>query len=481
MKSDAIQAVRRMPDWVLAVAVAAVASLVSFYRLGEPAVYWWDEARVALNSLEMMHSANPLVVTYNGQADLWNTEPPLAIWLNALSMRVFGVNELALRLPAALASVATILAVFEFTRRIADRSTALLASLILLGIGGYIEIHVTRTAEFDSLLVLFSTLTTFSLYFAFDSGKFYPSAVFAVCGFLTKGIAGLMMAPGYLLYAILFRKDVRPAILPGLAVLGAASLYLIARESTEPGYLHGVWLQHILRFGEAADGNGGSAGSYAFTLMWPWQLLFRYEWTQPPYFATGAFPWGCVALLALIRPSRPAVFLFCCAAPFILLISIAATHLNWYLAPAYPLIAVLGALAVLQLSQVLRARGLVFLFSVFALFSAGLNLWKIDKEVKTLARSSGQRQVEMLRHVDSSSVIGVRPLAVWRTPAVRNGRIIGTERYFGPLEFYRRLSNADIRFVCDEPSLISRGGRAFGTSCHGPDFAVSYQGFRQPR
>jgi hypothetical protein len=51
--------------------------------------------------------------------------------------------------------------------------------LALLGIGGYVGVHVTRSADYDSLLVLFTTLTTFSLFFAFESRRFgSPAALF---------------------------------------------------------------------------------------------------------------------------------------------------------------------------------------------------------------------------------------------------------------------------------------------------------------
>src|SRR3982751_6695130 len=108
------------------IAIVALASLILFYRVGTPAVYWWDEARIAINSLEMMRHPG-LIVTFHGAPDLWNTKPPLSTWLSALSMALFGVNEWALRLPSVLAAIGTIVAVFAFTRRIADRLTAYLS------------------------------------------------------------------------------------------------------------------------------------------------------------------------------------------------------------------------------------------------------------------------------------------------------------------------------------------------------------------
>jgi 4-amino-4-deoxy-L-arabinose transferase-like glycosyltransferase len=357
----------------MACGVALIAAAAVFYRLGEHSVYWWDEARVALNSLEMLRHPD-LIVRYRGAPELWNTKPPLAIWLNALSMRVFGINEWALRLPAALAAVGTVLAVYDFTKRVSDRVTGLLAALILLGTGGFVEVHVARSADYDSLLVLFSTLATFSLFFAFETKRFWPVAGFGVAAVLVKGIAGAIMVPGYLLYALLTRKDIRPAIVPATVAFVVVAAFYAARELASPGYLAAMWQWDVARFGEHQQDYIRS--TYLMSLFWPWPVVLFEDWTQPMYTAS-AFPWSTVALASLIRPSRAATYLWCCLGTFLVLVSLAATRHGWYIAPVHPLIAVLCALGVRQ-----SAIGRRLAFAAAILF-IGLNLWKIDKATDT--------------------------------------------------------------------------------------------------
>jgi hypothetical protein len=63
-----------------------------------------------------------LVVTFRHEPDLWNTKPPLLqSGSTRCRCRLFGPNEWALRLPSGLAAVGTTLAVYLFTRRLADR------------------------------------------------------------------------------------------------------------------------------------------------------------------------------------------------------------------------------------------------------------------------------------------------------------------------------------------------------------------------
>lgn len=365
--------VRLNSDLAMLFFVALVAAAVIFYRLGQHSVYWWDEARVALNSLEMLNHPG-LVVRYDGAPELWNTKPPLAIWLNALSLTLFGVNEWALRLPAALAGVGTVLAVYDFTNRLSDRFTGLLAAVILLGTGGFVEVHVARSADYDSLLVLFSALATFKLFFAFETKRFWPIAWLGVAAILTKGVAGALMLPGYALYALVARKDVRPAIVPAATAFGIVAIFYIARELLAPGYFAAMWQWDIARYG--VHQQDYIRPSYLTSLFWPWPIILFEDWTQPMYTAS-AFPWSTVSLVSLIRPSRAVAYLWCCLGMFLILVSLAATRHGWYIAPVHPLIAALCALGVRR--SLLGQR--VALFA--AILFIGLNIWKMDKAIRT--------------------------------------------------------------------------------------------------
>ena len=460
-------------------AVALVAALPLLLRAQIPPVYWWDEARIALNALEMMTTANPLVVTFNGEADLWNTKPPLAVWLSALSMRAFGVNELALRLPALLAAMATVLAVFLFTHRVSQsRATAWLAALALLGTGGYVEVHVARTADFDSLLVLFVTLATFSLLFAIerldrarDASKYlYAAAAFTAAAMFTKSIAGLLMIPGYALYLAWSGRTralatCRAAWVAGAGVAASILLFLVAREMAEPGFAQAAWATDASRFITSGEGHVRPWYQYLMTLPWPWQQLSLQPMSEIPY-VRSAFPWLWLVPLALLPlatltaplasrslASRASLYLLCCLLTFVAVISAAVSKLPWYLAPAYPLIAVLAALGVNQVrlhlgadrARLPRMAGMAALPAGIALGVAcvAMNLWKTEKEIGTIQQSVEQRLPDFLRSegfkLPPSAPLRIVREFAFRTPAVRDGRIVGTEIYDGPVEFYARL------------------------------------------
>ncbi len=82
--------------------------------LGDVHLFDWDEINFAESAREMLVSGNWRVVQINFEP--FHEKPPLFIWLQALSMKQWGVNEYAARLPNALAGVITMLVVFRFGR-----------------------------------------------------------------------------------------------------------------------------------------------------------------------------------------------------------------------------------------------------------------------------------------------------------------------------------------------------------------------------
>ena len=83
-------------------------------------------------------------------------KPPLLYWVTAVSFKIFGVNEIALRLPTALAVIALVWLVLRIARRISGEWAALVAGLsTAFSAGTYI---FTRETLHDIWLVLFVAL-----------------------------------------------------------------------------------------------------------------------------------------------------------------------------------------------------------------------------------------------------------------------------------------------------------------------------------
>ena len=181
-----------------------------FLHLDSMPMMIWDEVRLAVSAYEMNQSGNIWVVTYLNMPDLWSVKPPLNIWAIALSFKVFGYNELALRLPSALSGLFTVWLVFFFClRQFKNEFIAVFSVLVLITSKGYIDFHVTRTGDYDAMLIFFETafLLLFLTYVLEKNNKtkkifLYLSALSFALAIFTKGIAGLFFLPAIFIFLV---------------------------------------------------------------------------------------------------------------------------------------------------------------------------------------------------------------------------------------------------------------------------------------
>ncbi|SHL41899.1 ArnT family glycosyltransferase [Hymenobacter psychrotolerans] len=335
-----------------------LAFLPLFWLLDSHPVQQYDEARTGLNGLNIVRH-NEWLVLRDGELkpDLWNCKPPLWPWLLSLSFRVVGLSELGLRLPAALAALATTLVVYAAGRRwLGSWEGGLLAALILLTSGGYIGLHTTRTGDFDALLTLWTTLGALSWLSYLQRGQARAAALTGLFFFLaafTKGVAGLLFGPGLVLATLVLGQTQRlrrPApwlALAGLAA-GMATWYLV-REQAAPGYLAAVWQYELGGpAGSELEGHHHEAYWYLTNLMesgfiyWlvPALLGGLLGWRLPK----GSQGWW------LVR------FVLCVVGMFMLVLALTQTKLHWYSAPMFPLLALLAASGLLQMGRAVAAQ-----------------------------------------------------------------------------------------------------------------------------
>lgn len=78
--------------------------------LGTVHLFDWDEINFAESAREMLITGDYLNVQVNFKT-FWE-KPPLFIWMQALSMKLFGVNEFAARFPNAIAGALTMVTIF---------------------------------------------------------------------------------------------------------------------------------------------------------------------------------------------------------------------------------------------------------------------------------------------------------------------------------------------------------------------------------
>lgn len=131
-------------------AVILAALVVLFLRLGAYPLLDPDEARFARTSLEMLRSHDYIVPTFEGKPRL--VKPPLLHWIQAALFRVTGPAEMPARLPAAGATLISVLLVAWIGwRRFGVEGAAWSAAVFLTF---PIVIMVARIGTLDALLAV---------------------------------------------------------------------------------------------------------------------------------------------------------------------------------------------------------------------------------------------------------------------------------------------------------------------------------------
>jgi len=170
--------------WVAAITLVALL----FYRLGAHPLMETSDARYSDVAWEMVDSGDWVTPHMNGAIHL--DKPPMAYWLGATGLTLFGHSERAVRLPLAIAATATLLLVLYLGQWLFGRRAGLLALLLL----GTAPLFVFMARLFTTDLYL--TLWVVATYVAFLRGYVTPeprrrwAVAFAAAlalGMLTKG------------------------------------------------------------------------------------------------------------------------------------------------------------------------------------------------------------------------------------------------------------------------------------------------------
>src|SRR5579863_6335097 len=137
-----------------------IGGLLFIPLLGHVHLFDWDEINFAESAREMLLTHNYKIVQINFQP--FFEKPPLFIWLQALSMHYFGVNEFAARLPNAICGIATMLAVFNVGKRVFNSQFGVLWALLFAS--SILPQVYFKSGIIDPIFNLFIFLSIYFLY-----------------------------------------------------------------------------------------------------------------------------------------------------------------------------------------------------------------------------------------------------------------------------------------------------------------------------
>jgi mannosyltransferase len=230
------RAISRLPPWWPLAALTVIAAALRLSTLDLQS-FWYDEA---FTPVHVLHAS--LWATLRSVVHTENT-PPLWYVIAWADTRVLGSGEVALRLPSALAGIATVPVAWAIGRELADRRTAIVcAALVAVN---PLFVWYSQEARAYGLFVLMAALAMLCFLRALREPTRGRMAAFAATGalaLLTHYFAVFLLV-GMALWLVWDRRTRRMALpaLGLLALVGAALLPLISAQGGHGTQWIGRW------------------------------------------------------------------------------------------------------------------------------------------------------------------------------------------------------------------------------------------------
>ena len=332
-----------------AVAVAYfLAPLVASAPLVDP-----DEGLHATIAQEMVRRGDYVTPTFLGEPFL--DKPILFFWAEAMSLRVFGDNETAVRLPPLLFGLAGMLSVALLARALFGESAGLTSGIVYGTM--ILPFGVSQVAVHDIGLVPFMCGAAWCLASVAATGSSASAArtgglgaLAGVClglSILTKGLVGVAFAGIFGACLAVHRPSAIPrlAVTLMIAVLVAALVaapWYVAMEQAHPGYLHYYFVErHLQGYLTATQRHAG-----------------RPFWYYLPIVLGGALPWSLhlAGAVQAARANRVRLVLWGWFAIGLVFLSAGESKLVTYALPLFPAVAIIIGEYVHASDTGLRAR-----------------------------------------------------------------------------------------------------------------------------
>jgi 4-amino-4-deoxy-L-arabinose transferase-like glycosyltransferase len=209
------------PAHVALAGILALSAVLNTYRLSQNA---WANTFYSAGVKSMLGSLhNFLFVSFDRGGLVSIDKPPLGVWPQVLSAKLFGFTPLSLLLPEAIIGTLTVAALYAILARRLGQIAALSAALALAVFP--IFVAVSRDNGVDPLLVLLMLLACASALRAIEGGHarwLLASAALIGLAFNTKTLAAYLAVPGIALGWLVCAPPAWPRRLLALAGAGLA-------------------------------------------------------------------------------------------------------------------------------------------------------------------------------------------------------------------------------------------------------------------
>lgn len=334
-----------------------------------------SEARYGEIARKMLETGNWVTLLHDYGVPFW-AKPPLSTWLSAVSMKLFGVNEFAVRLPGLLLSIGVLWLIWDLAKKHSGSIVAMLATLVLAGtLYFFLDAGTVMT---DPSLIFCTTLILVSFWHAVVADDRRWSYIFFVglgLGLLAKGpVAVVLAAMPVFVWVLLYHQWGNlwrrlPWIKGIFITLAIALPWYVWAELRTPGFLNYFIVgEHFYRFVTP----GWTGDKYGFAHKEHWGMIWVFA-------VSGIFPWCLlgVAWFVKYRKNLSSLFrdddgwlsyLFCCAVVPLFFFTFSGNIIYTYVFPCLPFFALFFTEYWVRAGAMLRAKNLVIGLSLICGF-----------------------------------------------------------------------------------------------------------------
>jgi 4-amino-4-deoxy-L-arabinose transferase-like glycosyltransferase len=179
------------PELALLLVIAGALNLWALTKNGYANTYYAGAVRAMASSWHAF-----LYGSLDASGVMTVDKPPLALWVQALSVRAFGFHSLSILIPQALMGIASVALVYDLTRRRFGRVGGFVAGAVLALTP--MSVAISRHNNPDALLVLCVVGALWAMVRALEDGRTRWVVLSGVCiglGFETKMGAALLVVP----------------------------------------------------------------------------------------------------------------------------------------------------------------------------------------------------------------------------------------------------------------------------------------------
>jgi 4-amino-4-deoxy-L-arabinose transferase-like glycosyltransferase len=358
---------------------------IFFTRLGPGGMANFDDCFYAEKAKEILQNHQWWILTFDHSPAFEN--PPLYMWLTALSYKLFGISVYAAKFPSALMGLLNVLLIYSLGRYLFNPWVGRFAAFILATTDPFFK--YSRHAMVDVTLTFFIVSALYCLLLALRKNRLYFIfwGLSIALGVLTKSVLGLfplLISGLFILATAQWKKIANGHFLAGClvaAVLGG-SWYAVEYASYGHDFLktHFGWL--IFQRGFQSQGE-------------PWYHHLSYL----KDLAVFDWPWLPLQILGLVFMFRDGrwksdnvLLILLWIGAVIGVMSCMQTGVLWYIMPSFPALAIAAAWALDyfldETNKVKVGRGLmgIGLATVVLLNALPIPLNKErEKDVRTIA------------------------------------------------------------------------------------------------